>query len=283
MPMKLDIEKKTLAVSMLVEGNSIRGVERMTGVHRDTIMRLGVRVGEGMKKIQNELYTNLQTTRVEVDEMWGFIGAKQKTAERDMLAGKGDVWTWVAIDADSKLVPSWHVGSRNQEDAHVFIGDLGKRLVNRPQISSDALRSYKEAIETEFGSEVDYGSLVKVYRSDGKAGSAPERDRRVSQPEVVSVKKSVVQGNPDVDLISTSYVEKQNHTMRMHCRRLSRLTNAFSKKRENFEAAISLHFAYYNLVKSHKTIKCTPAMEAGVAQTFWNVRDLVERGEEAAK
>ena len=278
----LTIEKKTMAVNMLVEGNSIRGIERMTGVHRDTIMRLGVRVGEGMRKVQDELFTNLSAARIEMDEMWGFIGAKDKIAKKRGLKekGMGDVWTWVALDADSKLVPSWHVGDRGQEAAEVFVGDLKKRLVNRPQITTDAHAAYKIAIEKEFGMEVDYGSLVKVYRTS--SGGAPT-DRGYSPPQVESVKKSVVQGNPDKDLISTSYVEKQNHTMRMHCRRLARLTNAFSKKRENFEAAVSLHFAYYNLVKSHKTIKCTPAMEAGVAQTFWSVRDLVEQGEDAAK
>ncbi|MDB4223818.1 hypothetical protein N9850_08595 [Granulosicoccus sp.] len=280
MPKHLDIEKKTLAISMLVEGNSIRGVERMTGVHRDTIMRLGVRVGNGMKTVQDEMFTNLNTTRVEVDEMWGFIGAKEKVAKRNQLSGKGDVWTWVALDADSKLVPAWHVGGRTQADSDKFIGDLKKKLVKRPQISSDALHAYRNSIEAEFGSEVDYGSLVKVFKSGGGAGP---HDNRYSQPEIKSIKKNVVQGNPDEELISTSYVEKQNHTVRMHCRRLARLTNAFSKKFENFEAAVSLHYAYYNLVKSHKTIKCTPAMEAGVAGTFWNVRDLVEQGEEAAK
>ena len=274
MPKHLETEKKTMAIAMLCEGNSIRGVERMTGVHRDTIMRLAVRVGNGMKKVQGELFTGLQSQRLELDEMWGFIGAKASTAKQKKLAGKGDVWTWVALDSDTKLVPAWHVGQRAQADADAFVGDLKSRLVNRPQISTDGLRSYAAAIEAEFGCEVDYGSIVKTF-----SHSNLEKPQRYSPPEVFSSKKEVKQGNPEWDKISTSYVEKQNHTVRMHCRRLARLTNAFSKKRENFEAAISLHFAYYNLVKSHGTIKCTPAMEAGKATTFWNVRDLVEQGE----
>lgn len=269
MPKHLEIEKKTTAISMLCEGNSIRGVERMTGIHRDTIMRLAVRVGSGMKELQNELYTAL-----ELDEMWGFVGAKQATAKRRGLKGKGDVWTWIALDSESKLVPAWHVGQRSQADADTFIADLKSRLVNRPQISTDGLRAYAEAIEAEFGNEVDYGSIIKTFKHSDLSAT-----RRYSPPEVFSAKKVVKQGNPEWGNISTSYVEKQNHTVRMHCRRLARLTNAFSKKRANFEAAISLHFAYYNLVKTHGTVKCTPAMEAGVADTFWTVRDLVEKGE----
>ena len=274
---KLSLDKKTMAVSMLVEGNSIRGVERMTGIHRDTIMRLGVRVGNGLKKIQDDMYSGLHSNRLELDEIWGFVGAKRRVAKLRQLEGKGDVWTWVALDADTKLVPHWHVGGRNREDADVFVSDLKSKLVNRPQISTDGLRDYIGAIKESFGEEVDYGSIIKTFSfSDPKT-------RKNGKSEAVSAKKDVMQGNPDEDLISTSYVEKQNHTMRMHCRRLARLTNAFSKKRENFEAAVSLHFGYYNLVKSHKTIKCTPAMESGVAQTFWSVRDLVEQGEDAAK
>lgn len=278
MPKKLDIEKKTIAISMLCEGNSIRGVERMTGIHRDTIMRLAVRVGNGMKKVQDDMFMDLKTDVVEVDEVWGFVGAKKSTVKRNNLSRNyGDVWTWVALDAETKLVTTWHVGGRTFEDAYVFIGDLKKRLVKRPQISADALKSYEGAIEDHFGADVDYGSIIKTF-----SHTALEQPQRYSPPEVISIKKEVKQGNPDVDKISTSYVEKQHHTLRMHCRRLARLTNAFSKKRENFEAAISLHYGYYNLVKTHGTIKCTPAMEAGKAGTFWKVRDLVEQGEAAA-
>ena len=277
MPKKLDIEKKTIAISMLCEGNSIRGVERMTGIHRDTIMRLAVRVGNGMKQIQSDMFTGLHMDHVQVDEVWGFIGAKKATVKRGNVSSDeyGDVWTWIAIDAETKLVPCWHVGGRSYHDASAFIADLRERLVNRPQISSDALKAYELTIGQHFGSEVDHGSVIKTFkRSD--LGTT-----RYSPPEVISIKKEVKHGNPDEDLISTSFVEKQHHTLRMHNRRLARLTNAFSKKRENFEAAIAMHYGYYNLVKTHKTIKCTPAMEAGKSESFWTVRDMVEQGEAA--
>jgi IS1 family transposase len=244
----------------------------MTGVHRDTIMRLGVRMGEGCAKIMDERFRALDCRVVELDETWGFVGMKQKTANR-LGAGDemGDVWTLVALDAESKLVPSFHVGGRTQVDADVFLEDLASRLSRRVQISSDSLRAYQGAIDRAFGSEVDYGTVVKVYSS-----AQLDEQRRYSPPEVVSVEKNAVLGSPDADLISTSYVEKQNHTLRMHCRRMSRLTNAFSKKFENFRAAVALHYGYYNFVKMHKSIRCTPAMAAGVVNSPWTVGNLVE-------
>lgn len=272
---QLKFEKKVLAVSMLCEGSSIRGIERMTGVHRDTVMRLGVRVGKVCAEIMNAKLTGLDSQLIQVDEMWGFIGAKQKTAKRKNLGPEfGDIWTWIAIDAETKLVPCFAVGGRDQYHANCFIDDLASRLNSRPQISSDALKAYTGAIERAFGCEVDYGRLIKTF-----AHADLESQRRYSPPEVVTIKKTIVQGNPDEDLISTSYVEKQNHTVRMHCRRLSRLTNAFSKKRENFEAAIALHFAYYNFCKIHGTIRCTSAMEAGIEKSQLTVSDLVSLSE----
>jgi IS1 family transposase len=270
---ELKTEKKIMAVSMLAEGNSIRSIERMTGVHRDTVMRLGVRVGEGCKRIMDEKLRNLNCGLIEVDEVWGFIGMKQKTAHRLNVAGEGigDIWTWIAIDPETKIVPTFAVGDRSQYMANCFMEDLAARLSHRVQISSDALKAYHGAIERAFGSEVDYGSIIKTYGHTELA-----EQRRYSPPEVIKTERIPVQGNPEIDLISTSHVEKQNHTLRMHCRRLSRLTNAFSKKLENFKAAVALHYAYYNFVKSHKTIRCTPAMEAGVATSAWTVQDLVE-------
>lgn len=265
-------ELKATAVSMLCEGSSIRSVERITGIHRDTVMRLGIRMGEGCKTIMDEKLRNLPRRLIQVDEIWGFIGMKQKTAHRNHAKGKvGDVWTWVALDAETKLVPTFAVGDRSQYMANCFIEDLAARLSHRIQISSDALRAYEGAVERTFGSNVDYGSIVKTF-----SHTELVEQRRYSPPEVVKVEKMPVQGNPDIDLISTSYVEKQNHTLRMHCRRLSRLTNAFSKKIENFRAAVALHYAYYNFVKIHKTIRCTPAMEAGVTTSAWTVRELVD-------
>ncbi len=268
----LPTEKKITATAMLCEGNSIRSIERMTGVHRDTIMRLGVRMGEGCKSIMDERLRNLPCKTIQVDEIWGFIGKKQKNATpADRRAGEGDVWTWIALDADTKLVPTFSVGARTQYMANNFIEDLAARLTHRVQISSDALAAYAGAIERAFGCEVDYGSIVKTFSQ-----ADVEAQRRYSPPEVVKVEKHVVKGAPNVDLISTSYVEKQNHTLRMHCRRLSRLTNAFSKKLENFKAAVALHYAYYNFVKTHTAVRCAPAVEAGVINSAWTVADLVE-------
>jgi len=268
----LTLEKKAAAVSMLCEGTSIRAVERITGIHRDTIMRLGVRVGEGCKRIMDEKFRNLPCRIIQVDEVWGFIGMKQKTARR-LKAGPdyGDVWTWIALDSETKLVPSFAVGDRSQYMANTFIEDLASRLSHRVQLSSDALRAYGDAVERAFGAEVDYGSILKTF-SHTDLGE----QRRYSPPDVLNVTRKAVQGNPVVDLISTSHVEKQNHTLRMHCRRLTRLTNAFSKKLDNFKAAVALHYGYYNFVKTNGAIRCTPAMEAGVTDSAWTVADLVE-------
>ena len=272
MAYNLSTEKKNAAVYMLCEGNSIRSIERMTGVHRDTIMRLGVRMGEGCQKIMHERFRALDCKVIQLDETWGFVGMKQKTANMQGVGGVvGSVWTWVAIDAESKLVPSFHIGDRTQQDADLFLEDLASRLSHRVQISSDSLRAYQGAIERAFGSDVDYGTVVKVYSS-----AQLEEQRRYSPPEVVRVEKAVVLGEPVHGLISTSYIEKQNHTLRMHCRRMSRLTNAFSKKLENFKAAVALHYGYYNFVKMHKSIRCTPAMAAGVVNSPWTVGNLVE-------
>jgi IS1 family transposase len=235
-------------------------------------MRLGVRMGEGCQAIMDEKLRNLDSRLIQVDEVWGFIGMKKKTARRLERRGQvGDVWTWVALDAQTKLVPTFAIGDRSQYMANCFMEDLASRLSHRVQISSDALRHYHSAIERGFGAEVDYGSIIKTY-----GHTELEEQRRYSPPEVVSVERVPVQGAPVVDLISTSYVEKQNHTLRMHCRRLSRLTNAFSKKFENFRAAVALHYGYYNFVKFNGAIRCTPAMAAGVCSSAWTVRDLVE-------
>lgn len=270
----LTTDKKIMAISMLCEGNSIRSIERMTGVHRDTIMRLGVRVGQGCAGIMDDKMHGLNIPQIQVDEMWGFIGAKQKTAKANDMEGCGDIWVWVAIDAETKLVPSFLTGKRDRFHAKTFIDDLASRLVGRPQISSDALAAYADAIERAFGSEVDYGTVIKTFTHTDL-----EATRRYSPPDVLKIKKMPVQGLPDMKLCSTSFVEKQNHTVRMHCRRLSRLTNAFSKKRENFDAAIALHYAYYNFCKRHGTIRCTPAMEAGIEKSQWTTADLVEMTE----
>lgn len=271
MSYNLSPEKKALAVSMLAEGNSIRSIERMTGIHRDTIMRLGVRVGEGCARILDERMRSLSCRQIEVDEIWGFIGAKRRNAAR--VGAYGDVWTFIALDADTKLIPYFVIGKRDTYHARAFMDDLAARMVNRVQVSTDALKAYPDAIERGFGSEVDYGQIVKTYSLTNLNKDAASR---YSPVEVVKAEKTIICGMPDVSRITTSHVESQNLTLRMHCRRLTRLTNAFSKKLENFKAAVALNFAYYNLCKIHSSLRMTPAMAAGVEPSQWTVADLVK-------
>ncbi|MGD1089268.1 MAG: IS1 family transposase [Verrucomicrobiota bacterium] len=267
----LKTEKKVAAISMLCEGASICSVVRITGIHGDTIGRLALRVGQACKRIMDEKMRGLTCKQIEVDEIWGFIGAKQKNATR--AGAYGDVWTFIALDADTKLIPSFVVGKRDSYHAKEFMSDLASRLVNRVQISSDSLRAYEDATERAFGSEVDYAQVVKTYGVTplGKAAAV-----RYSPAEVIGIEKTVVTGSPDISRVSTSHVEKQNHTLRMHCRRLTRLTNAFSKKFENFEAAVALNFAYYNFCKTHKSLRMTPAQAAGIESSAWTVEELVK-------
>lgn len=268
----LATEKKVMVVSMLAEGSSIRAIERVTGVNRNTITSLGVRVGQACKRIMDEKFRALKCKHIEVDEIWGFIGAKQKNAKR--AGAYGDAWTFIALDAETKLIPSFIVGKRDSYHAKAFMDDLASRLENRVQISSDALSTYEDAVERGFGSEVDYGQVVKTY---SLCNFNKDAASRYSPVEVVKVDKTIVSGMPDVSRITTSHVEKQNHTLRMHCRRLTRLTNAFSKKFENFEAAVALNFAYYNFCKTHGALRMTPAMAAGIEASHWTVAELVER------
>ena len=266
----LSTDKKIAVIGALAEGSSIRSIERITGVHRDTIMRLGVKVGQGCTALMDEEMRNLACKRLEMDEIWGYVGKKDRNVKMGDSMEVGSVWTFCAIDADTKLVPTFAVGERSPETANAFVADVASRMKNRVQISTDGLRAYVGAIENAFGADVDYAQIVKVY------GSEEINNRRYSPSSVISSEKKVFSGSPDVDLISTSYVERLNATTRLHMRRLTRLTLAFSKKRENFTAAVGLHFAYYNFVKRHNTLRCTPAMAAGVTGTMWSVGDLVE-------
>jgi IS1 family transposase len=267
----LKTEKKVAVISMLCEGASIRAVERITGVQKKTIGRLALRVGQACKRIMDEKMRGLTCKQVEVDEIWGFIGAKRNNAKR--VGAYGDVWTFIALDADTKLIPSFIVGKRDMYHARAFMEDLAGRLSRRVQLSSDALLQYPEAVESGFGGEVDYGQLVKTY---GVVNLNKDAASRYSPAEVVKTERTIISGMPDVRRITTSHVEKQNHTLRMHCRRLTRLTNAFSKKFENFEAAVALNFAYYNFVKTHGAIRMTPAMAAGIEKSHWTVEDLLK-------
>jgi IS1 family transposase len=259
----LSTDKQIGVISALAEGSSIRSIERMTGVHRDTIMRLGVKVGQGCTALMDAKMRDLSCTRLEMDEIWGFVGKKDRNVRLNEPRPVGNVWTFCAIDAETKLVPAFKVGDRDIATAKAFVSDVASRMRNRVQISTDGLRAYVEAVESAFGSEVDFAQIVKTYGREEVSDN-----RRYSAPEFVSSEKKVITGNPEERLISTSYVERLNATTRLHMRRLTRLTLAFSKKRENFEAAVGLHFAYYNFVKRHNTLRCTPAMAAGVERDF---------------
>jgi IS1 family transposase len=268
----LNTDKQIAVIGALAEGSSIRSIERITGVHRDTVMRLGVRVGKGCAALMDVKMRDLGCRYLEFDEIWGFIGKKEKNLTVDDGPECGDAWTFCAVDAETKLVPAFKVGKRDGATANEFVQDVANRMKNRVQISTDGLRAYVEAIESAFGKDVDYAQIVKTYIHD----ESGHPNRRYSAPDIVSTEKKWFAGRPDMRHVSTSYVERLNATTRLHMRRLTRLTLAFSKKRENFEAAVALHFAYYNFVKRHNTVRCTPAMAAGVERDFWSVGNLVE-------
>jgi IS1 family transposase len=241
---RLNLQRRTQIINCLVEGNSIRSTERMTNTHRDTVMRLAVEVGQGCERIMDEKMRGLTSKRIQVDEIWSYVGKHQRVLKHgDDRSQVGDQWTFVALDADTKLVPCYYIGKRRKADATVFMNDLAERLTNRVQITSDALKSYIDAVETAFGADVDYGQAIKFYEAE------PIGPGRYSPPHVVRAERHVVAGNPDQKHISTSLVERQNLIMRMGMRRFTRLTNAFSKKAENHRAAVGLHFAHYNFVR----------------------------------
>jgi IS1 family transposase len=269
---ELKSSKQEMVIGAMVEGSSIRSTERMTGVHRDTIMRLVVKVGNACEEIMDSTMRNLSCKDIEVDEVWSFVGKKQPHVKPDDDPSQvGDFYTFIALDPTTKLVPTYRVGKRDLPNAQAFISDLSSRLTNRIQLSSDKLKAYVESVETVFGTEIDYGQIVKSYEAE-PAGSG-----RYSPPKVVSVEKEYIMGNPDPAKICTSYVERQNLTVRMHIRRFTRLTNAYSKKLENMKAAVALHFCHYNFVRVHSTLRVTPAIEAGVTKDLWTIKDLVER------
>ena len=277
----LPAHKKTLILKCLVEGMSLRAVARIADVSRNTVSKLLVDAGKVCGEYQHRAMRDLGCTRLEVDEAWSFIYAKEKNVARakSAPAEAGDVWTWVVIDADTKLIPTWRVGDRSGMTAIDLMDDLRARLAHRVQLTSDGHRAYLEAVEGAFGGDVDYAQLVKLY---GAGGDPRHPDTRYSPSECIGARKEVVSGNPDWNRIGTSYVERQNLTMRMSMRRFTRLTNAFSKKLENHAAAIALHFMHYNFCRIHQSLRVTPAMEAGVTDRLWEVSDIVRMVEEAA-
>jgi len=267
---KLDNKRRIQVIASLVEGNSIRATVRMTGVAKNTIVKLLVDIGAVCLEYQDKAFNNLTCKRLQCDEIWSFVGAKAKNVPSDKQGefGYGDVWTWVAIDADTKLVPCWHVGKRDANAAYDFINDLAGRLSNRVQLSTDGHKPYLEAVEAAFGSEIDYAMLVKIY---GKS----QDEIRYSTAECLKTEKRIISGKLNKAAISTSFVERQNLTMGMSMRRFTRLTNGFSKKVENHIHALSLHYMYYNFVRIHQSLRCTPAMAAGVSKKLWEIEDIV--------
>jgi len=244
----------------------------MTGASKNTIVKLLVDVGTACRAYHDEHVRNLTCKRVQCDEIWSFVYSKQKNLPKHLwgVEGIGDVWTWVGLDADSKLAVSWLVGGRDAEYAKVFMLDVADRLANRVQLTTDGHLAYWDAVEDAFGEDVDYAMLVKQY------GAPPKSEKRYNPRVCVGAQKRVVDGNPDPKHINTSFVERQNLTMRMHMRRFTRLTNAFSKKVENHEHAVSLHFMHYNFVRIHQTLRVTPAMAAGVTDQLWEIEDLAK-------
>ena len=268
---KLDSKRRVQVVASLVEGNSLRGTARMTGVARMTVEKLLRELGYVCAMYQDVAFQNLPCRRIQVDEIWSFTYAKAKNVARAKAApeGAGDTWTWTAIDADTKLVPCWLVGGRDAGYATEFLQNLAGRLAHRVQLTSDGHKCYLQAVEDAFGGDIDYAMLVKHY------GNAPEGQRRYSPAVCTGATKMRVAGDPDEDHISTSYVERQNLTMRMAMRRFTRLTNAFSKKVENLKHSVALHYMYYNFVRIHSSLRVTPAMAAGVTDKLWSIEDMI--------
>jgi len=264
-------DKQVAVISMLLEGSSVRSAERITGVHRDTILRLMVKVGEAAGRFSRETLVDLPCKRIEVDEIWAFVAKKNKNVvESDEWAKVGDQYTFVALDPETKLIPAYLVGKRTSYTTMQFIDDLASRLSTRVQISSDAFPAYYHAIATSFDKDVDYGTVVKEY------AETPAGRGRYSPPKVTTIDKDDLIGSPDFDLISTSLVERSNLTIRTHCRRLTRLSLGFSKKLENFKASMDLYFCFYNFVRRHGAIRCTPAQQAGVLPSALSIGDLVD-------
>jgi IS1 family transposase len=263
-------------VAALVEGNSLRSTSRMTGIARNTITKLLVDLGEACMEYHDTHVRNVRVRRLQCDEIWAYIGAKQKNASPEKKEiGWGDVWTWVGIDADTKLVVSYLVGGRGAVWAKDFMEDAASRIRGRVQITTDGHKAYLEAVEGAFGMDVDFATLQKIY------GASEETEKRYRPAKCIGCESKVVMGNPDPAHISTSYVERQNLTMRMNIRRFTRLTNAFSKKLDNHGYAVALHFMYMNFVRIHQTLRVTPAMEAGLADRPWTIQELVAMGDAA--
>jgi len=264
---RLPLNIRVQIINLLVEGNSLRAISRITGCSKNTITKLLIDVGSACMEFHHNHVVSLNSKRVQCDEIWSFVYAKQKNIP-DGKTGIGDVWTWVGIDADSRLIVSWLVGNRDAESAKSFMHDVAYRLKNRIQLSTDGLRLYIDAVDNAFNGNIDYAQLVKLF------GETDEK--KYSPNDAMGIRKMPIYGKPDENHVSTNYIERQNLTMRMHMRRFTRLTNGFSKKIENHCYAIALHFVYYNFSKIHQTLRVTPAMEAGLTKNILELEDIVK-------
>ena len=268
---RLSIERRAKIIGCLVEGNSLRATARITDSAKNTVIKFLADIGQACADYQDKTLRNLKCKRLQCDELWSFCYAKEKNVPEDKKGqfGYGDVWTWAAICADSKLVPSWIVGNRDAETASIFMEDLASRFSHRIQLTTDGHRAYLDAVEGAFGCDIDYAMLVKTYESS-------QEETRYSPAVCTSCERKPIMGHPDPDHISTSFVERSNLSIRMGTRRFTRLTNAFSKKIENHAAAVALYFMHYNFVRVHQSLRVTPAMEAGLADHVWSVKEMLE-------
>lgn len=268
---RLDATRRAQVIASLCEGNSIRSTVRLTGVAKNTVVKLLVELGAACSEYQDKVFRKLTLKRIQCDEIWAFCYAKEKNlpAEKQNIFGYGSVWTWVAIDADTKLIPCWMIGGRDASTANAFMHDLASRLASRVQLTTDGHKLYLDAVDYGFGIDVDYAMLVKLY------GDTLESEKRYSPAQCIGCKRESIVGNPDPKHISTSYAERSNLSMRMSMRRFTRLTNGFSKKIDNHAAAIAIYFMYYNFVRVHKTLRVTPAMAVGVTDRLWEISDVV--------
>jgi IS1 family transposase len=269
---KLNSQKRCQIISALVEGNSMRATARMTGVMLNTVLKLLPEIGKACAEYQRRTFRNLSCKRIQCDEIWQFCYAKEKNVPADKRGqfGFGDVWTWVALCADTKLVPCYRIGGRNAWHAQHFMHDLASRLANRIQLTTDGHRVYLQAVEGAFGNQVDYAMLVKLYGNDPRGA-----ETRYSPAECIGCRSIPLVGQPKMEHVSTSFVERQNLTMRMKMRRFTRLTNAFSKKIDNLEHSVALHFMHYNFCRVHQTLRVTPAMEAEITDHVWSLEEVV--------
>lgn len=268
---KLPLHTREQIVKLLVEGSSLRSITRITGCSINTVTKILVDLGRACSVFHYETVKGLKTKKVQCDEVWSFVGSKEKRVIDPKTGdGRGDIWTWVGIDADSKLIVSWLAGERDADTAYYFMNDLQQRLDNRIQLTTDGFKIYLEAIDSTFGSHVDYAMLVKIYGQGSK-----EDERKYSPAEFVEAKKTVISGNPDKDSISTSFVERQNLSLRMRNRRFTRLTNGFSKKVENHCHSLALYFVHYNFCRVHSSLRVTPAMEAGLTKEIMSIKELL--------